>query len=57
MLPAGGLLSALFVGWAIWPRITADLQLEGSARILPAFRVICAWVSPVVIGAIWWHSL
>ncbi|QLI82392.1 sodium-dependent transporter [Chitinibacter fontanus] len=57
MLPAGGLLSALFVGWAIWPRITRDLQLEGSARILPAFRVICAWVSPVLIGAIWWHSL
>ncbi|WP_373974815.1 sodium-dependent transporter [Chitinibacter sp. SCUT-21] len=57
MLPAGGLLSALFVGWAIWPRVTQDMQAEGSARILPSFRIVCAWVSPVVIGAIWIHSL
>ncbi|QLG88450.1 sodium-dependent transporter [Chitinibacter bivalviorum] len=57
MLPAGGLLSALFIGWAIWPRITQDLRQEGSERILPVFRIVCAWVSPAVIGAIWWHSL
>ncbi|WP_047393493.1 MULTISPECIES: sodium-dependent transporter [Chitinibacter] len=57
MLPAGGLLSALFVGWAIWSRIQSDLQAEGSARILPVFKLVCAWVSPLVIGAIWWHSL
>lgn len=57
MLPAGGLLSALFVGWAIWPRVTQDMKAEGSAHILPSFRIICAWVSPVVLGAIWIHSL
>lgn len=57
MMPAGGLLAALFVGWAIWPRIHQTLTAQNSATILPAFRVICAVVAPIVITIIWTHNL
>lgn len=57
MMPAGGLLAALFVGWAIWPKIQHSLSSQGSANILPAFRVICAVIAPVVISIVWLHNL
>ncbi|WP_282099371.1 hypothetical protein [Deefgea sp. CFH1-16] len=57
MMPAGGLLAALFAGWAIWPRVQASLIAQDAARILPAFRAICAVVAPIVICVIWAHNL
>ncbi|TJZ75533.1 sodium-dependent transporter [Chitiniphilus eburneus] len=57
MMPAGGLLAALFVGWAIWPRVRDELAAEGAGPILPAFRFICAIVAPILIGVIWYHNL
>ncbi|MGL4997156.1 MAG: sodium-dependent transporter, partial [Deefgea sp.] len=57
MMPAGGLLAALFVGWAIWPRIQHSLTAQGSAMILPAFRTICAFIAPIVISIVWIHNL
>ncbi len=57
MMPAGGLLATLFVGWAIWPRIQHSLTAQGSAKILPAFRTICAVVAPVLISIVWIHNL
>ncbi|MBM3116744.1 sodium-dependent transporter [Jeongeupia naejangsanensis] len=57
MMPAGGLFVALFVGWAIWPKIRSELSAEGSAAVLPAFRLICAVMAPIVIGVIWYHNL
>ncbi|WP_028453407.1 sodium-dependent transporter [Chitinilyticum aquatile] len=57
LMPAGGLLAAVFVGWAIWPRIETELRNEGAAAILPAFRVICGFVAPILIGYIWIHGL
>ncbi|WP_027468121.1 sodium-dependent transporter [Deefgea rivuli] len=57
MMPAGGLLAALFVGWSIWPRIHQTLSAQNAAAILPAFRVICAVIAPVVILLVWAHNL
>lgn len=57
MMPAGGLLAALFVGWAIWPRIHQTLTAQNAAAILPAFRVICAVIAPIIISVIWAHNL
>ena len=57
MMPAGGLLAALFVGWAIWPSIHRSLTEQGSAKMLPAFRVICAFVAPILISIVWIHNL
>lgn len=57
LMPAGGLLAALFVGWAIWPRIQHSLTAQGSAPILPAFRTICAFIAPIVISIVWIHNL
>jgi len=55
MMPAGGLLVAIFVGWVIWPRIRSELTASGAAAILPAFRVVCGFVAPVAIMVIWYH--
>ena len=57
MLPAGGLLAALFVGWAIWPRTQQALSAQGSSAILPAFRVMCAVIAPLLITAVWLQNL
>ncbi|MGQ5522380.1 sodium-dependent transporter [Chitinimonas sp. PSY-7] len=57
MMPAGGLLAALFVGWIIWPRIHNELSAQGAGRILPVFRVLCAVVAPIVICVVWFHNL
>jgi NSS family neurotransmitter:Na+ symporter len=57
MMPAGGLLAALFVGWSIWPRIRQTLIAQNCAAILPAFRLICAVIAPIVISIIWVHNL
>ncbi|GHD65840.1 sodium-dependent transporter [Jeongeupia chitinilytica] len=57
LMPAGGLFVALFVGWAIWPKIRNELSAEGSAAVLPAFRLVCAVLAPIVIGVIWYHNL
>ncbi|BCL76117.1 transporter [Jeongeupia sp. HS-3] len=57
MMPAGGLFVALFVGWAIWPKIRHELTAQGSTAVLPAFRLICAVIAPIVIGVIWYHNL
>ncbi|WP_255987571.1 sodium-dependent transporter [Chitinolyticbacter albus] len=57
MMPAGGLLAALFVGWAIWPRVKDELAAEGATAVLPAFRIVCAVVAPILIGVIWVHNL
>ncbi|WP_432719380.1 sodium-dependent transporter [Jeongeupia wiesaeckerbachi] len=57
LMPAGGLFVALFVGWSIWPKIRHELSAEGSTAVLPAFRLICAVLAPIVIGVIWYHNL
>ncbi|RKT98814.1 sodium-dependent transporter [Burkholderia sp. Nafp2/4-1b] len=55
LMPAGGLLVALFVGWAIWPRVHHELTDAGSSTIALAFRFVCAIVAPIAIAAIWIH--
>ncbi|PHV09965.1 sodium-dependent transporter [Chitinimonas sp. BJB300] len=57
MMPAGGLLAALFVGWAIWPRIQQELSAQGANLILPIFRMLCAVIAPIVICVVWIHNL
>ena len=57
MMPIGGLLAALFVGWAIWPRIKQTLIAQNAAAILPVFRLMCAVIAPIVILFVWVHNL
>ncbi|MBE9609883.1 sodium-dependent transporter [Chitinilyticum piscinae] len=57
LMPAGGLLAAIFVGWAIWPRVRQELQAEGAAAVLPALRIVCGFIAPLVLGYIWIHGL
>ncbi|UXY14729.1 sodium-dependent transporter [Chitiniphilus purpureus] len=57
LMPAGGLLAALFVGWAIWPRVSQELQAEGAHALLRPFRLVCAVIAPILVGVIWYHNL
>ncbi|WP_176091330.1 sodium-dependent transporter [Burkholderia ambifaria] len=57
LMPAGGVLVALFVGWAIWPKVREELTRNGSSSVLPAFRVVCGVIAPVAIALVWYHAL
>jgi NSS family neurotransmitter:Na+ symporter len=52
LLPTGGILIALFVGWVVWPRAATELTPPGrlQPRWVTAWRWLCAVVAPVVIG-------
>jgi len=52
MLPLGGVLIALFVGWVVSPRIMAETaHRDGKLfRLAPAWRVICRYVAPLAIA-------
>lgn len=57
LMPAGGILVAVFVGWVIWPRIQAKLTLEGTSRSLRVpFLCLCGIIAPMAISAIWYHT-
>ncbi len=52
MLPLGGVLIALFVGWVATPRIMAEVS-RGDGRLFrlaPAWRAVCRYVAPVGIA-------
>ncbi|HOX25161.1 MAG TPA: sodium-dependent transporter [Candidatus Krumholzibacteria bacterium] len=55
LLPVGGLLIALFVGWFLDPRDTRDELETGRARLGRSFgllRFVLRFVSPLAVGAI-----
>lgn len=53
MLPLGGVLIAVFVGWVVTPRIMQEASREDGHlfRLAPAWRVICRYMAPV--GVAW----
>ena len=57
MMPIGGILIALFVGWRIDPAdLSADLSF-GSRALFSLWIWIMRVVAPVAIGAILWQNL
>jgi NSS family neurotransmitter:Na+ symporter len=52
LMPIGGMLAAVFVGWRIWPQIREVLVQECPAWCVHGFRFIAAIVSPLLIGAV-----
>jgi len=52
MLPLGGILIAVFVGWVVNPRIMAEASSEDGRVffLAPAWRAICRYVAPVAIA-------
>ncbi len=58
LMPAGGLLVALFVGWAVWPRVRAELDQERvPGFFFMLFRGACAVLAPILICIIWYYKL
>jgi len=51
LLPVGGVMMAVFVGWVIHPRAVAEATSDGTHRFAwaPLWRVICRYVAPVAI--------
>ena len=52
LMPIGGMLAAIFVGWRIWPEIKAILEKEVSAWSVMVFRFVAGIVAPVLILAV-----
>lgn len=60
MLPLGGLLIVLFIGWFFSPQMTRDELTNGgklSDRLLPVFMFIVKFVAPVAIAMVFLYSL
>ncbi|CAI8156418.1 MAG: Uncharacterised protein [Pseudidiomarina mangrovi] len=52
LMPIGGMLAAVFVGWKIWPQIREVLIKECPAWCVVGFRFIAGVLSPLLIGAV-----
>lgn len=52
LMPIGGMLAAVFVGWRIWPQIRDVLSQECPAWCVHGFRFIAGILSPLLIGAV-----
>lgn len=52
LMPIGGMLAAVFVGWRIWPQIREVLSQECPAWCVHGFRFIAGILSPLLIGAV-----
>lgn len=57
IMPFGGIMVAVFVGWIIWPKVKDALAQEGASAWLPVLRFICAIVAPILISVIWIKGL
>ncbi len=51
MMPVGGIMIAILVGWKAWPVISARLaRSDGTIPAwLPVFRLFCRFIAPVLI--------
>ncbi|MCL6264138.1 sodium-dependent transporter [Craterilacuibacter sp. RT1T] len=50
LLPIGGIGTALFAGWKVWPAMRTELAL--SRRQQQAMRAMCCLIAPALIGLI-----
>ena len=50
LLPLGGIGTALFAGWKIWPTLRDELELPAGMTV--AMRWMCRLFAPVLIGVI-----
>ncbi|RUO39130.1 sodium-dependent transporter [Pseudidiomarina aestuarii] len=52
LMPIGGMLAAVFVGWRVWPEIKTVLVKEMPEWCTYVFRFVAGVLSPVLIGAV-----
>lgn len=52
LMPLGGMLAAVFVGWRIWPEIRAVLAGEMNKTMLHWYRLMAAIVAPLLIAIV-----
>ncbi|OBP13797.1 transporter [Rheinheimera sp. SA_1] len=52
LMPLGGMLAAVFVGWRIWPQIKVILAEEMHKHVLSWYRLMAAVVAPLLIAVV-----
>ncbi|CCQ10150.1 hypothetical protein PALB_10150 [Pseudoalteromonas luteoviolacea B = ATCC 29581] len=52
LMPIGGMLCAIFVGWVIWHNVQVRLEQELSTIAIKTYWLIAAIASPILIGAV-----
>lgn len=52
LMPLGGMLAAVFVGWKVWPRIRNILDEECPPWCVHLFRFIAGVLAPALIAAV-----
>ncbi len=57
MMPAGGLMLALFVGWRIKPKAIREQLKFGNARLFKLWLWLLRWVAPISIALILYSVL
>ncbi|RUO80932.1 sodium-dependent transporter [Idiomarina tyrosinivorans] len=57
LMPLGGMLAAVFVGWRTWPNIKTLLLDECHPLVVTFFRLIAAVLSPVLIAVVTYFLL
>lgn len=57
LMPLGGMLAAVFVGWRIWPQIKTVLEQEVHRNVVTWFRLMAAIVAPLLIAIVAFMTL
>jgi NSS family neurotransmitter:Na+ symporter len=52
LMPLGGMLAAVFVGWKIWHKIKPELEAEMHRHVLRSYRLLAGLVAPMLIGVV-----
>lgn len=58
LMPTGGVLLSLMVGWKVWDRVEQELKHEGRSIVcLPAIKLVCRYVAPLLVAWVLIHNL
>lgn len=57
MLPLGGLLIALFAGWVVSRRVSAEELAGAPAWIYPAWRFVIRYITPVAVLVVFLNAI
>lgn len=58
LMPIGGMMLSLLVGWKVWDQVEEQLKYKGKAiKGLPAIRFTCRIIAPALVAFILFYNL